>query len=93
MVSKPLFGGCCAAGLGSSLFGGCCAAGLGSSLSSIGPVANSTDVLQPIGLLYSPYPPRLFGCSHVRRQVPPMSTTMREILVAKGGTVWVRIDR
>jgi len=27
------------------------------SSSSVGPVANATDVLQPIGLLYSPYPP------------------------------------
>ena len=40
-----------------------------SSSSSVGPMANATDVLQPIGLLYSPYPPRLFGCSHIRHQV------------------------
>ena len=43
----------------------------GASSSSVGPVANATDVLQPTGLLYSPYPPRLFGRSHIRRQVPP----------------------
>ena len=42
-----------------------------SSSSSVGPVANATDVLQPIGLLHSPYPSILFGCSHVCRQVPP----------------------
>ena len=39
--------------------------------SSVGPMANATDVLQPIGLLYSPYSPHLFGRSNVRRQVPP----------------------
>ena len=38
---------------------------------SVGPVANATDVLQPVGLLHSPYTPRLFGHSHVRHQVPP----------------------
>ena len=27
------------------------------SSSSVRPVANATDVLQPVGLLYSPYPP------------------------------------
>ena len=31
--------------------------GDGTSSSSVGPMANATDVLQPIGLLYSPYPP------------------------------------
>jgi len=41
------------------------------SCSSVGPVANATDVLQPIGLLYSPYPPHLFGRSHIHCQVPP----------------------
>ena len=41
------------------------------SSSSVGPVADATDVLQPIGLLYSPYPPHLFGRSFVHRQVPP----------------------
>jgi len=39
--------------------------------SSVRPMANATDVLQPAGLLYSPYPPLLFGRSHVCRQVPP----------------------
>jgi len=34
-------------------------------------MANATDVPQPIDFLYSPYPLRLFGRSHVRRQVPP----------------------
>ena len=41
------------------------------------------------GLLYSPYSPRVFGRSHVRRQMPAQT---REILVAKGGTMWARIN-
>jgi len=41
-----------------------------------------------LGLLYSPYPPRLFGRSNVRHQVTPTSTMTREIPVAKGGSVW-----
>ena len=45
------------------------------------------------GLLYSPYSPRVFGRSHVRRQMPPRHPTTREILVAKGGTMWARINR
>ena len=45
------------------------------------------------GLLYSPYSPRVFGRSHVRRQMPPRPPTTREILIAKGGTMWARINR
>ena len=63
-----------------------------SSSSSVGPVANATDVLQPrrlIVLNLSPSAP-LWTFPHS----PPgasTSATMREILVAKGGTVWARI--
>ena len=39
------------------------------------------------GLLYSPYSP------HVRRQMPPRLPATRETLVAKGGTMWARINR
>ena len=42
-----------------------------SSSSSVGPVANSTDVLQPSRLIVLTLSPRLFGRSHVRRQVAP----------------------
>jgi len=64
-----------------------------SSSTSVGPVANATDVLQPSRLIVitlSPPPVWTFP-----RLPPgtPMSTTMREILVAKGGTMWARINR
>ena len=62
------------------------------SSSSVGPVANATDVLQPSRLIVLTLSPPTVGRSHVRRQVPPTYTTTREVLVAKGGTVWVRID-
>jgi len=42
-----------------------------SSSSSVGPVANATDVLQPSRLIVLTLSPLLFGCSHVCRQVPP----------------------
>jgi hypothetical protein len=45
------------------------------------------------GLSYSPYSSRVFWRSHVRRQMPPRPPTTREILVAKGGTMWARINR
>ena len=63
------------------------------SSSSVGPMANTTDVLQPNGLLYSPYPPPPVWT--FPRPLPGTSTspTTREILVAKGGTVWARIGR
>jgi len=56
-------------------------------------VANVTDVLHPsrlIVLTLSPPPVWTFP-----RLPPgtPTSTTTREILVAKGGTVWARIGR
>jgi len=59
---------------------------------SVGPVANATNVLQPsrlIVLTLSPPPVWTFP-----RSLPgtPTSTTTREILVVKGGTVWVRIN-
>ena len=44
------------------------------------------------GLLYSSYS-RVFGRSHVRRQMPTRPPTTREILIAKGGTMWARINR
>jgi len=62
--------------------------------SSIGPVADATDVLQPSRLivltLSPPHPVWTFS-----RSPPgtPTSTTTREILVAKGGTKWARINR
>jgi len=45
-----------------------------SSSSLVGPITNATDVLQPsrlIVLTLSPPPTRMFGHSHIRRQVPP----------------------
>ena len=42
-----------------------------SSSSSVGPVANATDVLQPSTLIVLTLSPRLLGRSHVRHQVPP----------------------
>jgi len=60
---------------------------------SVGPVANTTDVLQPsrlIVLTLSPPPVWTFPRSALGTST---STTTREILVAKGGTVWVRIGR
>ena len=62
--------------------------------SSAGPVANATDVLQPSRLTVitlSPTPP----VWTFPRSLPgtPTSATTREILVAKGGTVWARINR
>jgi hypothetical protein len=55
-------------------------------------VANATDVLQPsrlIVLTLSPLPVWTFP-----RSLPgtPTSPTTREILVAKGGTTWTRIN-
>ena len=42
------------------------------SSSSVGPVANATDVLQPSRLIVLTLSaPRLFGRSHVRHEVPP----------------------
>ena len=67
---------------------------LGSSFFlSVGPVANATDVLQPsrlIVLTLSPLPVWTFPHSPPGT---PTSTTVREILVAKGGTMWARINR
>ena len=63
-----------------------------SSSLSVGPVANATDVLQPsrlIVLTLSPPPVWMFPRSSPGT---PTSPTMREILVAKGGTVWARIS-
>ena len=60
---------------------------------SLGPAADAMDVLQPsrlIVLTLSPPPVWTFPRS------PPgtfTSTTTREILVAKGGTVWARIGQ
>jgi len=45
------------------------------------------------GLLYSPYPPRLFWTFQHSPPDASTSTMTREILVAKGGTVWTRIGR
>jgi hypothetical protein len=64
---------------------------LSSSSSSVGPMANATDVLQPsrfIALTLFPPPVWTFP-----RSPPgtPTSTTTREIPVAKGGTMWARI--
>jgi len=57
-----------------------------SSSSLSGPGAYAPDALQPIGLLYNPYPPMILDvptsaarCLHVH--------TTREILAAKCGTV------
>jgi len=59
--------------------------------SSVEPVANATDVLQPsriIVLTLSRPPVWTIPRSPTGN---PMSTTTREILVMKGGTVWARI--
>ena len=63
------------------------------SSSSVGPMVNATDVLQPKRLIILALFPRVFGRSHVRRQMPPRPPTMREILVAKSATMWARINR
>jgi len=46
--------------------------------SSVWPMANATDVLQPIGLLYLLYPPHLFRRSHVCRQYPHVHDDVRD---------------
>jgi hypothetical protein len=56
-------------------------------------MVNATGVLQPSRLVVLTLFPRVFGRSHVRRQMTPRPPTTREILVAKGGTVWARINR
>jgi len=61
-----------------------------SSSSSVGPMANATDVLQPSRLIVLTLsPPRVWAFP----RLPTGSPTTREILVAKGGTVWARINR
>ena len=65
-----------------------------STSSSVGPMVNATGVLQPKRLIVLTLsPPCLFKRSHVRRQMPPHLPTTREILVAKGGTMWARINQ
>ena len=64
-----------------------------SSSSSVGPMVNATDVLQPKRIIVLTLFPRVFGRSHVCRQMPPHSPMTREILVAKGGTMWARINQ
>ena len=50
-----------------------------SSSSSVGPMANATEVLQPSTLIVITLsPPRLFGCSHIRRQVPHVHNDARD---------------
>jgi len=66
---------------------------VGSSSSSVGPVANATDVLQPIGLLYTPYPPPPVWTFPRLLPGTPTSTMTREIQVAEDGTIWARINR
>jgi len=63
------------------------------SSSSVGPVAKPRMYCSPVGLLYSPYPPPPVWT--FPRSPPGTSTspTTREILVAKGGTMWARIGR
>jgi len=67
-----------------------------SSSSSVGPVGNGTDVLQPSGLLYSPYPSRLFGRSHVRENWPVIlpeiatSTSIQGSFTCRKSATWDR---
>ena len=64
-----------------------------SSSSSVGHVANATDVLQPSRLIVpSLSPPPVWTLTHSPPGTPT-STTTREILVAKDGTMWVRINQ
>jgi len=63
------------------------------SSSLVGPVANATYVLQPNSLIVlALLPPPVWTFP---RSPPgaPTSTTTREILVAKGGTMWARINQ
>jgi len=63
------------------------------SSSSVGPVANTTDVLQPSRfIVLTLSPPRVWTFPRSPTGAPTSPTT-REILVAKGGTMWVRINR
>jgi len=62
-----------------------------SSSSSVGPVANATDVLQPGWLINLNLSTPLVWT--FPRSLPGNSTTTRQILVPKGGTVWARIGR
>ena len=63
-----------------------------SSSSSVGPVANATDVLRPGRLiLLALSPPRPVWTFPHSPPGASTSTTTWEILEAKGGTVWARI--
>jgi hypothetical protein len=53
-------------------------------------MANATDVVQPSRLIVLTPPVWMFP--HSPPGIPT-STTKREILVAKGGTIWARINR
>ena len=64
------------------------------SSSSVGPMVNATDVLQPkrlIVLTISP-PPRVWTFPRSPTDATTFPTT-REILVENGGTMWARINR
>jgi hypothetical protein len=45
------------------------------------------------GLLYSPFPLRVLRPPRARRTRTPRPSTTREILVAKVGNIWARINR
>jgi len=62
------------------------------SSSSVGPVPDATDVLQPSRLIVLTLPPPPVWMFPHSLPGTPTSTT-REILVAQGGTMWARINR
>ena len=71
-----------------------CSMILPSSSSSVGPMVNSTDVLQPKRLIVlTLFPPRVWTFPRSPTDAPTSPPTTREIPVAKGGTMWARINR
>jgi len=64
-----------------------------SSSSSVGPMANTTDVLQPSRLIVLTLsPPQCLDIPVFADRCPNVSST-RESLVVKGGTMWGRINQ
>ena len=61
-----------------------------SSSSSVGPVVNATDVLQPEAYCIHPIPTACLNVPTFADRCPP---TTREILVVKVGTMLARINR
>ena len=59
-----------------------------------GPWSMPQMYCSPVGLLYSPYsPPVCLEVPTFADRCPHVPPTTREILVAKGGTMWARINQ